>query len=107
MATKKNEEPMIQEEVNEAEEVVEAPVKKSAWDTMVDVRVPRRRPGEEEYHYVCANNKAFLIRLDGKTRPLPLPIAEAFNNWLDDEVKIEEYIESIPSEGSLNGIVVI
>ena len=101
MATKKTEEPVIQEEVK-----TEAP--KDAWQETVSVRVPRHRTGEEEQHYVCINGKAFLVAMDGKVHDLPLPVAEAMQNWLDNEAKVEDLKEKIEKKvDTINGIKVI
>lgn len=100
MATKKTE-----PEVVEEQPAVEKPT--SAWDEIVDVRVPRHRPGEEEQHYVCVNGIARLVELDGKLHHLERPIAEAMLIWMDGEEKVDEMLEHIPNDREINGIKVV
>ena len=117
MATKKNAEPEamtaeteIQAEVEAAETEIQAEVmaegaaetgaKRSAWDETVKMHVPRRPRGDDQFYYICVNDRRFQVPADGKVQELPVPIAAILQMSLDAEADAERFIDGLPNQAT-------
>lgn len=70
---------------------------KDEWEEMVSVIVPRKPRGEEPTHYVCVNDRRFLLPANGKEQTMPKPIAEALQRSIEAEADAEDYADHIPN----------
>ena len=104
MAIKKTEKPV--EEVNmetaealkAAQEANEQP--KDAWVETIKMIVPRKPRGEDQYYYICVNDRRYQVPANGLEQELPKPVAEILKDALAMEVNAEEYAEHIPNYGN-------
>ena len=103
MATRKP-----KEEIAEAEELeqelnnvaVEAEEEKpyDAWSDMVDVLIPRYRPGEDQTVRVKVNDRETILPRDGKMHKVARPWAEILMASIAQEEEANEFME-----GSMTG----
>lgn len=105
MATKKNAEPeaMTAETEIQAEVVAEGAAEtgaKSAWDETVKMHVPRRPRGDDQFYYICVNDRRFQVPADGKVQELPVPIAAILQMSLDAEADAERFIDGLPNQAT-------
>lgn len=91
-------EPTTPEQPQEPE--VEAP--KDEWDEEVEVMVPRRHKGDDQYYYVCVNDRRFEIPANGKRQKMPRPIAEILQSSIDAEYAAEEFAEQMTQKAMEN-----
>ncbi len=82
------------EEVKQ-EAKAEEPVVKDEWDEMVDVRVPRAKPGEPNNYYVCVNDRRYQIPADGKKQSLPKPIANLLEGSIEAEFEADRFADTM------------
>lgn len=74
---------------------VRVPKRIDPWDEMVSVYVPRGRKGEDQFMYVCVNDRRYSIPKNGKNQVMPRPIAEVLKMSLNAQDNADEYAESI------------
>ena len=77
------------------EEVKTAETETDPWAEEIDVFVPRFRKGEDEFYYVCVNDRRFSVPRNGKTQKLPRPIGEVLIMGMEAENKAQDTAESI------------
>ena len=108
MATKKattaleipeNEDAKLEQETEKLEKLAETaqPVK-SEWDETIEMIVPRKPRGEEQFYYICVNDRRFQVPADGKMQKLPKPIALILKDALEAEQKADDFADNIPNE---------
>lgn len=71
--------------------------KKDSWSEMVNIIVPRRPRGEDQFYYICVNDRRFQIPADGKMQQLPKPVAEILEQSLAAEAAADKFAEEIPN----------
>ena len=77
-------------------ELPEGP-KTDSWSEMVNIIVPRRPRGEDQFYYICVNDRRFQIPADGKMQQLPKPVAEILEQSLAAEAAADKFAEEIPN----------
>lgn len=101
MATKKTAAEPIEEVKEEAAAEQTEPAEKPAekpvdpWDEMVEIMVPRKPKGEEEFYYVCCNDRRFEVPANGKRQSMPRPIAEILLASVEAEYAAQDFAEQM------------
>ena len=87
MAAKKEVEAVVEE--------VKKPVvaEKDPWKEMVEIRLPKPLPNEENFVIASVNGKVFKIK-KGTNVKVPAPIAEVLEHSLEAEEAADMYIQS-------------
>lgn len=104
MATKETKKPV--EEVNqEAAEALKAAQEvnaepEDAWSEKVRMIVQRKPRGEDQYYYICVNDRRYQVPANGLEQELPKPVADILRDSLAMEANAEEYAEHIPNYGN-------
>ena len=73
------------------------PVKKDPFEEKTEIHVPRKPKGEEQYYYICVNDRRFQVPANGKTQSLPKPVALILQDALDADDAADDYAASIPN----------
>ena len=85
----------LEKAAEELENMAKTAKAEDPWSVMVDMQIPRRKPGEAEEYYVCVNDRRYYIPKNGKRQSLPLPIAETLQNSLDAEAVADAFSEQM------------
>lgn len=99
MATKKTEAPENTAELAEAAAPEE---KKDPWAEEVEIIVPRKPKSEDQFYYVCVNDRRFSIPADGKKQRMPAPIAKVLQMGIDAEYKAEDFANEMSRQAAEN-----
>lgn len=76
-----------------AKETVQAPVtKKSRWDMMVPITLPRGEAKGSKVKYVKVNARSYTVPL-GKTTMVPLPVQEILIRSMKAEDAVYKFIQ--------------
>lgn len=78
-----------------AEEPQKPAAPKSAWDEEVEIFVPKRPKSEEQFYYICVNDRRWSVPATGRQEKLPKPVAEILKMSLADESEADKYADSI------------
>ncbi|MCR5566202.1 MAG: hypothetical protein K6F61_05070 [Clostridiales bacterium] len=73
-----------------------APV--SEWDEEISMIVPRKPKGEDNFYYVCVNDRRFQIPANGEIQTLPKPIALVLADSLKAEAAADDFADHIPNK---------
>lgn len=65
----------------------------SAWDEMVEIKLPRANKGEEQNVYVSVNGRNYLINKGVKVS-VPKPVAEVLKNAEEAREAAADYSEA-------------
>lgn len=94
MATKKEVEAVeVKEEVKVAKPAPKK-VEKDPWADMVEIRLPKPLPNEENFVIASVNSRIFKIK-KGIPVKVPKPIAEVLEHSLEAEEAAEMYIDKL------------
>ena len=97
MATKKTTAPAEEEALKE--EVLTEPEKpeKTAdpWAEEMEIIVPRRPKGEDQFYYVCINDRRFQIPANGQVQKLPKPVALILKDSIAAEYAADDQVDEI------------
>ena len=80
---------------DDAELIKAAP---NSWNDMVNIIVPRRPRGEDQFYYICVNDRRFQIPADGTAQRLPRPVAEILEQSLEAEAAADKFADEIPNK---------
>ena len=80
---------------------------KDPWEEKVKMIVPRKPKGEEQFYYICINDRRFQIPADGKQQEMPKPVALVLQESLEAEYEADDYADHIPNRDGSNPQVVI
>ena len=105
MATKSKAAPA--EETVQAAEPEEKAVKQEEkkydpWAEEIEMIVPRKPKGEEQFYYICVNDRRFQVPADGKMQKLKKPVAEILKDSLEADWQADEYADHIPNRDGSN-----
>ena len=97
MATKKTAAEPIEEVKEETAAEQTEPAEKPAdpWEEMVEIMVPRKPKGEDEFYYVCVNDRRFEVPANGKKQKMPQPIAEVLMASVEAEYEAQEFADQM------------
>ncbi len=73
------------------------------WEEYIDIIVPRKPRGAEQYYYVCVNDRSCQIPADGKIQRMRKPFAEVLLMSLEAEAEADRFAENIPHEAAPEG----
>jgi len=101
MATKSK--AAAEKENNQEIEAQEAPVTEAAepaseWDEEITMIVPRKPKGEDNFYYVCVNDRRFQIPANGEMQTLLKPIALVLQDSLKAEAAADDFADHIPNK---------
>lgn len=89
---------------SKAMEIAEAePEPVDPWEEYLEVIVPRKPRGAEQYYYVCVNDRSCQIPADGKMQRMRKPFAEVLLMSLEAEAEADRFAENIPHEAAPEG----
>ena len=94
--TVKKEEPEETTVKNEPEEI------KDPWAEQIEMIVPRKPKGEEQFYYVCVNDRRYQIPANGQMQKMPKPIANVLKESLEADWQADEFADSIPNRDGSN-----
>jgi len=90
----------------QAEEQEEKAVKKETaadpWAEKTEMIVPRKPKGEDQFYYICVNDRRFQIPADGKMQELPKPVALVLKDSLEADWQADDYADHIPNRDGSN-----
>lgn len=101
MATKSKaaaEKETIEEIKAEEAPVIEEAAAKDSWAEDIDMVVPRKPKGEEQFYYICVNDRRFQVPANGKVQALPKPVAEVLQEMIAAEAEADDYADHIPNK---------
>ena len=106
MATKSKTTPAeetIQKEEPEEKNVKNEPeALNDPWAEEIDMIVPRKPKGEEQFYYVCVNDRRYQIPANGQTQKLPKPIANVLKESLEADWQADDFMDHIPNRDGTN-----
>ena len=76
------------------------PEEKDPWKRIMRVQSPRLPGNGVDYHFVSVNDHRWQIPADGKYYELPEPIALALKDYVQAEIKAEEFLKKVEKESS-------
>ena len=106
MATKSKTTPAeetIQKEEPEEKNVKNEPeALNDPWAEEIEMIVPRKPKGEEQFYYVCVNDRRYQVPANGQTQKLPKPIANVLKESLEAEYQADDFMDNIPNRDGTN-----
>ena len=97
-ATKETIEEIKAEEAPVIEEAAAEETPKDSWAEDIDMVVPRKPKGEEQFYYICVNDRRFQVPANGKVQALPKPVAEVLQEMIAAEAEADDYADHIPNK---------
>lgn len=106
MATKSKttpaEETIQKEEPEEKNMKNEPETLNNPWAEEIEMIVPRKPKGEEQFYYVCVNDRRYQVPANGQTQKLPKPIANVLKDSLEAEYQADDFMDHIPNRDGTN-----
>lgn len=106
MATKSKttpaEETIQKEEPEEKNVKIEPETLNDPWAEEIEMIVPRKPKGEEQFYYVCVNDRRYQVPANGQTQKLPKPIANVLKDSLEAEYQADDFMDHIPNRDGTN-----